>query len=70
VCLSAWPHRFFSCGWQEGGEDTAIGNAPLAGTTVLEPAQLRRKPLQIGDFALNLFQVIFRDAVDSRTLLA
>jgi hypothetical protein len=50
---------------RERGKNAAVGNATFSRTTVLDAAQLRRKPLQVGDFSFDLLQVIFRDAINA-----
>jgi len=62
VAAQAFPFRR-----RERGEDAAVGNATSSRTTVLDAAQLRRKPSQVGDFGFDLLQVILRDAIDART---
>src|ERR1700677_1771854 len=51
----------------ERGEDAAVGNAAFSWTAVLDAAQLRRKPTQIGDSGFDIVQVVFRDAINART---
>jgi hypothetical protein len=49
----------------ERGKDAAVGNAAFPRTAVLDAPQMRCKPTQIGDFAFDLLQVIFRDPIDA-----
>jgi len=59
--------RYFPFQRLERGEDAAVGNAAFSWTAVLDAAQLRRKPTQIGDSGFDIVQVVFRDAINART---
>lgn len=63
--LSVELRRYIPSRRPERSEDAAVGNTALSRTAVLDAAQLRRKPSQVGNFAFDLHQVVFRNAIDA-----